>query len=90
MKATRIIKSKNLNKGKYEQLEEQTAKVKNFPTDFKAVADEWLVECKKEFEVILDADGELAYITAALSDFDRMVIKRRCLDNAQRNNFKGV
>ena len=42
MKATRIIKSKNLNKGKYEQLEEQAD-------------NEWLVECKKEFELIVDA-----------------------------------
>ncbi len=64
----------------------------------RAVVDEWLALRKKEYKYIFNADGEPTHAVATLgegmhavvtlSDFDRMVIKRRCLDNEQRNNFK--
>ena len=63
-------------------------KVQKLPTDDEKVANDWLAACKKAMKHVYDETGELVSFEGTYTDFDRMAIKRRCLDNAQRNNFK--
>jgi phage/plasmid primase-like uncharacterized protein len=63
-----------------------SAKTQELPIDFNSVATEYIKAQETTFNFIKGADGKY-HSDLVLNDYDEMAIKRRCLDNEQRNDF---
>ncbi len=61
-----------------------SAKTQDLPTDYDTVAAEYIKAQKTTFNFIGKKDGGHLMV---IDDYDEMAIKRKCLDNKQRNDF---